>query len=127
MDGRTLRMQLGAVERDNTEFLAEIVIRATLDARNMWWMGNEAPETVWMQATEDVFADIVPFWPDRIDKLQAVVQHLEDTDPDGWSAMRRGVSKYIRKQEIGSLTGKEGWLRQWARDVKYADLPSGQN
>lgn len=120
-------MQLGAVERDNTEFLAEIVIRATLDARNMWWMGNEAPETVWMQATEDVFADIVPFWPDRIDKLQAVVQHLEDTDPDGWSAMRRGVSKYIRKQEIGSLTGKEGWLRQWARDVKYADLPSGQN
>ncbi|RYF09617.1 MAG: hypothetical protein EOO40_06610, partial [Deltaproteobacteria bacterium] len=74
-------MQLIASERDTTVFIADIVMRAVLDARNMYWLNEEDASLVWIDATNDVLTDIVPFWPARIDRLHDVVQSVDACGP----------------------------------------------
>lgn len=116
-------MQLRKVQADHIKMLADIFMRAVLDAYEQWFAEPHEQQAIWQSAVGDVLKDIMQLWPLHIDDLNSMVKHLEAVDCENWHAMRRGVSKYVRRRPIGSMMGAERELRLWARRLKYGPVP----
>ena len=112
-------LQLKHMQARQTSVLAGVFINTVMEAHDQFFAEPEEEVRVWRMAVREALTDVIQLWPDHIDDLYNIVKWLDGSENDSWILMRRGVSKYVRRQVIGSLRGAEGNLRRWARRVKY--------
>jgi len=129
MDDRTFKAQVGVLIREHVELLADILVRAVIDARDQFLIvDNDADEMddalFWIESVFSVLEDVVILWPLRTNTLRDVIEYLEtqETKHHEWGKMRKGISKYIRAQPQSSELGDHKWLRRWAKRVKEESL-----